>query len=217
MKILLIVLLLVIAFFMVPSALSYADFDPGMDGGVPTSTPEFPVNIWDYEIVKRCLRFTNVVRTVMQDEGWLIDPAFVFGVMAQESLGYVDPSKTLGWPLDRVGSRGLMQVAPFPWRVDDPEKLLDPRLNIWWGVKTLVYANELSWGNMEMALAMYNCGQEGEARGCGYGYARRVIYHWSPLFREAFEDGRWESGFYWTEEDQKLIRQWLEFYGYKER
>jgi len=212
-KLVLIIILMCVAFFLVPNAVGFADFNPG-DGGEPEPTPAYDVNPWDYEAVKRCLRFLNVTRTVMVDEGWMIDPAIVFGVMAQESSGYVDPSKTFGWPMDRVGSRGLMQIAPFAWRVDDPDKLLNPRLNIWWGVNILVYANELSWGNMDMALAVYNCGPEGEATGCGYDYADRVIYHWAPLFREAFDDGRWKNKFYWSREDEQLIEDWIGSYGY---
>lgn len=205
LRLILLVVLLLIAFLIVPYAVEADD--------ISMPDPE----LWDLKAVKRCLKFLNVTRTVMVSEGWMIDPAFVFGIMAQESLGFVNPNEALGWPLDRVGSRGLMQVAPFPWRVDNPDKLLDPRLNIWWGVHTLVYANEISWGNMEMALAIYNCGQEGEARGCGYDYAKRVIHHWAPLFREAFVDGRWRNKLYWSREDEALIQQWLESYGYKEK
>jgi len=215
----LIVLLMLIAFFLVPSAFGMPVLDPGSGGGArrtptPTPTPIFEVNPWDLNAVQRCLKFSNVMRVIMQDEGWRIDPAIVFGVMAQESMGFVNPSKTLGWPLDRVGSRGLMQVAPFVWRVDNPDKLLDPRLNIWWGVRILNYSLEFSEGDMEMALAIYNCGQDGEAKGCGHDYARKVIYHWAPLFREAFIDGRWRNKLYWNREDERLIEDWLMSFGY---
>jgi len=216
----LIVLLMLIAFFLVPSAAGMPVLDPGDGGGVrrtPTPTPSFDVNPWDLNAVQRSLKFSNVMRVIMQDERWIIDPAFGFGIMAQESMGFVNPIKTLGWPLDRVGSRGLMQVAPFAWRVDHPDKLLDPRLNIWWGVRILNYSLEFSGGDMEKALAIYNCGQEKEPQGCGHEYARKVIYHWAPLFREAFIDGRWRNKLYWNREDERLIQEWLESFDYKEK
>jgi len=193
-------------------------FDPGNGGSTPTlspsPTPTPPV--WDVKAVKRCLRFLNVVRTTMQDEGWKTDPAFVFGIMAQESMGYINPNVTLGWGYDRVGSRGLMQIAPFSWRVDDPQRLEDnPRLNIWWGINILEQSVEMALGNMQIALATYNCGWKGAQRKCGYDYADRVINYWAPLFREAFIDGRWKNKLYWSTGDQILIQEWLREFGYE--
>jgi len=216
-SLILIIGLLLFAFFLTFRVEAYPILDPGSGRGRirPTPTPTEPPPVWDTQAVKRCLKFLNVVRVTMQDEGWRTDPAFVFGIMAQESKGFVNPNKTLGWGYDRVGSRGLMQIAPFSWRVDDPQKLEDnPRLNIWWGINILEQSVEMSWGNMDMALAIYNCGSEGEKRGCGYDYSERVIYYWAPLFREAFIDGRWKNKLYWSTADQRLIQDWLQGFGY---
>jgi len=110
-----------------------------------------------------------------------LDPAWILAIIAQESMGEPD---VIGG--DRVGSVGLMQIAPFAWR-PSPSQLQNPSVNIRWGMGVL---NELQhrYDNLRLSLATYNCGEINLAKGwCGkhggYAYADVVIDHWVPVFR----------------------------------
>ncbi len=126
------------------------------------------------------MRWTPFVLQFHEDNASL-DPAWVFAVIAQESMG--EPDVVGG---DRVGSVGLMQIAPFAWRPSARE-LLNPGINIRWGMGIL---SELySRGeNIRWTLAAYNCGEAGVAadrcgRFGGYAYADKILELWVPIFR----------------------------------
>lgn len=110
-----------------------------------------------------------------------LDPAWILAIIAQESMGEPD---VIGG--DRVGSVGLMQIAPFAWRPSS-RQLQNPSVNIRWGMGIL---DELQkrYSNLRLSLATYNCGEKNLALGfCGkhggYAYADTVIDHWIPVFR----------------------------------
>lgn len=118
--------------------------------------------------------------------------ALVMAVIAQESQGFADPNAVMGWPHDRVGSVGLMQVSPHSGR-PSADRLLDPTLNTYWGMRILNSAIEQEEGWVAMGLARYNCGprQKIEADDCGskggMHYARRVLDHYYPVFIDWLE------------------------------
>lgn len=130
-------------------------------------------------IADRCIRFLPLIRR-WQPDFPTIAPELVLAVMAQESHCLTRPSG-----IDRVGSVGLMQVAPFPGR-PSAEALADPALNVYWGMRILAGSIDLADGDVYTGLAFYNCGVEGvnEGRCGGYGglaYADRILGTWLPL------------------------------------
>ncbi len=89
---------------------------------------------------------------------------------------------------DRVGSVGLMQIAPFDWR-PSVGQLLDPYINIRWGMGILDTLQTRHSGDLRLSLATYNCGERNLALGhCGrhggYAYADVVQDLWLPAFRQ---------------------------------
>ena len=138
-----------------------------------------------------------------------LDPAWILAIIAQESMGEPDVISS-----DRVGSVGLMQIAPFAWR-PSPSQLQNPSINIRWGMGIL---DELQnrYGNLRLSLATYNCGEANLAKGwCGnhggYAYADVVINHWVPIFRDALRqiaDGSYPNIF-WMD-----MKEWLTSLGY---
>lgn len=89
-------------------------------------------------------------------------------------------------------SVGLMAITPRSWTPTWAE-LLDPNLNIEWGMWFLYSAinNELYNPNhsLRLALAAYNCGWTGvETDNCGstggYIYADRILNFWLPMVRD---------------------------------
>ena len=111
-----------------------------------------------------------------------LDPAWILAIIAQESMGEPD---VIGG--DRVGSVGLMQIAPFTWR-PSASQLQNPSVNIRWGMGILDELQKRYPSDLRLSLATYNCGEIGVAnnrcgRFGGFKYADVVINHWLPIFR----------------------------------
>ncbi|MHC4240369.1 MAG: lytic transglycosylase domain-containing protein [Planctomycetota bacterium] len=113
-----------------------------------------------------------------------LDPAWVLGVIAQESRG--DPYDIAD---DIWGSTGLMQVGPRSW-TGTRKQLLQPSFNVYVGMRML--AGSMFWteggADIRTAMGAYNCGFTGlEKDLCGsaggYKYADRILNYWVPAFR----------------------------------
>ena len=78
------------------------------------------------------------------------------------------------WYAQRGCSRGVMQVCT-QWAHVPPAQLWLPDVNRREGKRLLRYWLRKSGGDWSRAIAAYNCGFGGLARGCGVGYARRVL------------------------------------------
>jgi hypothetical protein len=223
------VLLLLVAFFLVPTALGESrELDPGGGGGfvAPTPTPLPTLQPSEYYTVKRVLRWLPLVSMVSETYNYTdmmlvhnIHPSVILGIIAQESFGLVDPHKTLDLPYDRVGSVGLMAVAPFKWRGYTKEQLLNPWTNVKVGIGVLLDAYELPFNvendySLRTALALYNCGTEYLSQDrCGtkggYAYADRILRIWTPHFRQSIFDGTWKKVYSWNESDIASTEEWL--------
>jgi hypothetical protein len=131
-------------------------------------------------VAEWCLRFEPLVER-WQPEFPGLDTNLVFAVMAKESK--CDPNVIAQ---DRVGSVGLMQVAPLSYRPPVSE-LLKPHVNVYWGMRILAGSIRIAEGDLVYALAIYNCGEVGvEADRCGnyggYVYADHVLTVWYDHF-----------------------------------
>jgi len=144
--------------------------------GIGANQP--PASPW---VIRNVMRWTPLVLH-FQAESSALDPAWILGLIAQESMGEPDVIGS-----DRVSPVGLMQIAPFAWRPSTRE-LLNPGTNIRWGMGIL---EELlnRRGDIRWALAAYNCGETGVAanrcgRFGGYAYADKILGLWVPIFRD---------------------------------
>ncbi len=96
-----------------------------------------------------------------------LDPLLVYLVMREESA--FNPRAR-----SQAGARGLMQLMPATARRLGVRRLHDPRENVEAGTRYLKSLIELYRGDVNLALAAYNAGEEAVAR-----YGRRV-----PPYRE---------------------------------
>ena len=129
----------------------------------------------------------NVVQWLPLVERWHpdfpeLDPAWVLGVIAQESQGFPHVS-------DVTGSHavGLMQIIPRSW-TGTRTQLETPGFNIYVGMRMLSATLEQTDGDLRRSLGAYNCGFVGldagrRGRYGGYAYADRIIGYWVPVFR----------------------------------
>ncbi|KKL28336.1 hypothetical protein LCGC14_2376170 [marine sediment metagenome] len=111
-----------------------------------------------------------------------LDPAWILAIIAQESMGFPDVVGS-----DRVGSVGLMQIAPFSWR-PSVSQLKNPSINIQWGMGILDTVQGQTEGDIRRSLALYNCGETGLNAGLcgrhgGWAYSDRLLDYWVPVFR----------------------------------
>lgn len=154
-------------------------------GQEPTPTPFWNPTVEariQRDTIERCLRYLPLVER-WQPDFPEIKADVVFAIAAQES----HCNHTAG-QVDRVGSIGLMQVAPLPGR-PPAARLAQPAINVYWGMKVLSSALDTADGDMRLALAAYNCGFEGvENDACGssggYAYADKILNTWLPMSRE---------------------------------
>ena len=129
----------------------------------------------------------NVIQWLPLVERWHsyfpeLDPAWVLGVIAQESQGFPYLEGEDDW-----NSIGLMQVIPRSW-TGTVDQLKRPEFNIYIGMRMFSATLRQTDGNLRRALGAYNCGFVGlDAGRCGryggYAYADRIIGYWVPVFR----------------------------------
>jgi soluble lytic murein transglycosylase-like protein len=114
-------------------------------------------------------RFSNIIDAAAQLHG--VDSALVHAVISAES-GY-NPGA-----LSKAGARGLMQLMPATAQRYGVQNIMDPSENIHGGVKYLKDLIQMFQGNLELAVAAYNAGENAVIR---YGhkvppYAETVNY-----------------------------------------
>jgi hypothetical protein len=109
--------------------------------------------------------------------------SLVIAIMAKESscFPYVDDGTSVG----------LMQVTPASWTTTR-ERLMDPAVNVYWGMRILWLTINHDEHNPEhdvaKALAAYNC--DWNDTGCGTQYASDILTVWLPL-AERYTDRGW--------------------------
>ena len=100
-------------------------------------------------------RYSSIIETTSRSHG--VDAALVHAVITAES-GY-NPSA-----ISRAGARGLMQLMPDTAKRFGVRNIMDPVENIQGGVKYLRELLTLFNGNMELAVAAYNAGENAVIR-----------------------------------------------------
>ena len=105
-------------------------------------------------------RFTPIIDAAARAHG--VDSALVHAVISAES-GYNQAA------VSRTGARGLMQLMPATAERYGVQNIMDPRENIIAGVKYLRDLLQMFQGNMELAVAAYNAGENAVIR-----YGNRV-------------------------------------------
>ena len=100
-------------------------------------------------------RYSGIVETAARQYG--VDEALVHAVISAES-GY-NPQA-----VSRAGARGLMQLMPETARRYGVRNSMDPADNIYGGVKYLRDLLTMFKGNMELAVAAYNAGENAVIR-----------------------------------------------------
>lgn len=100
-------------------------------------------------------RYSSIVETAARQYG--VDKALVHAVISAES-GY-NPQA-----VSRAGARGLMQLMPETARRYGVRNSMDPADNIYGGVKYLRDLLTMFKGNMELAVAAYNAGENAVIR-----------------------------------------------------
>ena len=161
--------------------------DAGGAGGGPLATPvptPDGIMVTAQWTVHRCQSYTRIVRHWLDME---MSPADAFDVldytyiplimaiMAKESACIEDATDGLSY--------GLMQVIPRDWLPNAKRN----NTNVLAGMYILDGCLELSGGDVETALAYYNCGVDKVERDAcgtrgGRHYATDVLNFWLPLF-----------------------------------
>jgi len=103
-------------------------------------------------------RYSPLIETLSRSHG--VDVALVHAVISAES-GY-NPGA-----VSRAGARGIMQLMPDTARRFGVQNIMDPRENIQGGVRYLRELLTMFNGNMELAVAAYNAGENAVIR---YGH-----------------------------------------------
>jgi soluble lytic murein transglycosylase-like protein len=114
-------------------------------------------------------RYSSLIEAAARAHG--VESALVHAVISAES-GY-NPAA-----LSKAGARGLMQLMPATAQRYGVQNIMDPQENISGGVKYLKDLLQMFQGNMELAVAAYNAGENAVVR---YGnkippYAETVNY-----------------------------------------
>jgi soluble lytic murein transglycosylase-like protein len=100
-------------------------------------------------------RFASLIEAAARIHG--VDSALVHAVISAES-GY-NPAA-----LSKAGARGLMQLMPATAQRYGVQNIMDPQENIHGGVKYLRDLLAMFSGNMELAVAAYNAGENAVIR-----------------------------------------------------
>jgi soluble lytic murein transglycosylase-like protein len=103
-------------------------------------------------------RYASMIEAAAQFHG--VEAALVHAVISAES-GY-NPAA-----LSKAGARGLMQLMPATAQRYGVQNIMDPQQNIQGGVKYLRDLLQMFSGNMELAVAAYNAGENAVIR---YGH-----------------------------------------------
>ncbi len=99
--------------------------------------------------------FAPIIESASRTHG--VDAALVHAVISAES-GY-NPGA-----VSRAGARGIMQLMPDTARRFGVQNIMDPSDNIHGGVRYLRELMKLFNGNMELAVAAYNAGENAVIR-----------------------------------------------------
>jgi soluble lytic murein transglycosylase-like protein len=100
-------------------------------------------------------RFASMIDAAARTHG--VDAALVHAVISAES-GY-NPAA-----LSKAGARGLMQLMPATAQRYGVQNIMDPQENIHGGVKYLKDLLQMFSGNLELAVAAYNAGENAVIR-----------------------------------------------------
>ena len=100
-------------------------------------------------------KYTPIIEAASRSHG--VDASLVHAVITAES-GY-NPTA-----ISRAGARGIMQLMPDTARRFGVQNIMDPVENIHGGVKYLRELLTLFNGNMELAVAAYNAGENAVIR-----------------------------------------------------
>jgi soluble lytic murein transglycosylase-like protein len=100
-------------------------------------------------------RYSSIIETVARAQG--VDSALVHAVITAES--HYNKSA-----VSRTGARGLMQLMPATAERYGVQNIMDPTENIMGGVKYLRDLLALFQGNLELAVAAYNAGENAVIR-----------------------------------------------------
>lgn len=128
-------------------------------------------------------RWASQIEQVGRAHG--LDPDFIAAVIAAESDGIHDAVSRLG----AVGLMGVMPSGPgMEWR-PEPEELVDPGVNLRWGVAILTDIIRQSGGDLSAALAAYAGGWREASKGVPQRYAAEVLddYSRAVLIREGID------------------------------
>ena len=134
----------------------------------------------------RALRIPRIFKVMVEEiaREYRIDPNLLHAVIRVES-GY-DPRA-----LSPKGARGLMQLMPATARRFGTSDTFDPRENVRAGAQYLVWLLGLFKGDIELALAGYNAGEQAVVR-AGYrvpdypetrNYVPKVLRYYRSLPR----------------------------------
>ncbi len=113
-----------------------------------------------------------------------LDPDFIAAVVQEESNGRLDGVSAVG----AVGLMGVMPQGPgLEWRPTS-EELMNPSVNLRWGVAILAEVVRQAGGDLASALAAYSGGWERVSSNVPQAYATTVLdnYARAVLIREGF-------------------------------
>lgn len=122
-----------------------------------------------------------------------LDPDFIAAVVQEESNGRLDGVSSVG----AVGLMGVMPQGPgLEWRPTTDE-LLNPSINLRWGVAILAEVVRQAGGDLASALAAYSGGWERVGSSVPQAYATNVLdnYARAVLIREGISP---ETAPLWT-------------------
>ena len=175
-------LLLAVSF----TLMSLVDSGGGAGGIVvpptPVPTPN-GVQVTANLTVMRCLNYRRIVTYWLDME---MSPSDEFLHLSDEHIPIIMSIMAKESACDEDVTDGLMQVIPRDWLPDSRSN----RMNVYVGMSIFDGCLRLSGGDVELALAYYNCGvPKVERNACGtrggMNYAADVLNFWLPLFMEA--------------------------------
>lgn len=114
-------------------------------------------------------RWSSQIKVLSEVYG--LHPDFIAAVIREESDGQIDGISSMG----AVGLMGVMPTGPgLEWR-PSTEELLNPHVNLRWGVQILAEVVRQSGGDLSSALAAYNGGWDKVDNTVPQKYAAAVL------------------------------------------